>query len=102
MHYLGKEAHGWAELPDGTVRELILIKQWDFNWQGDYRYTSAVPLPKGTTLRMRMTYDNSAANPRNPNQPPKRVTYGLQTSDEMGELWMQVALKDELDLDVRK
>jgi hypothetical protein len=100
MHYLGKEAHGWAELPDGTVRELILIKHWDFNWQGDYRYTSPVPLPKGTTLRMRMTYDNSAANPRNPNQPPKRVTYGLQTSDEMGELWMQVALKDELDLDV--
>jgi hypothetical protein len=100
MHYLGKEAHGWAELPDGTRRELILIKRWDFNWQGDYRYTTPVRLPKGTTLRTRLTYDNSAANPRNPNQPPKRVTYGVQTSDEMGELWMQVALKDSFDLDL--
>jgi Flp pilus assembly protein TadD len=39
---------------------------------------------------MHFTYDNSADNPRNPNQPPKRVRYGLQTSDEMGELWFQV------------
>jgi hypothetical protein len=90
LHYLGKEVHGWAELPDGTQRELIYIKQWDFNWQGDYRYAAPVALPKGTTLRMRYTYDNSAANPRNPNQPPQRVTYGLQSSDEMGELWLQL------------
>jgi hypothetical protein len=99
MHYLGREAHGWAELPDGTRCELLLIKRWDFNWQTDYRYKSPVFLPKGTTVRMRFIYDNSSRNVRNPNQPPKRVTYGLQSSDEMGELWFQLALRNPEELD---
>jgi len=99
MHYLGREAHGWAELPDGTRSELLLIKRWDFDWQTDYRYKSPLFLPKGTTIRMRFTYDNSARNARNPNQPPKRVTYGLQSSDEMGELWFQLALRNPAELD---
>lgn len=99
MHYLGREAHGWAELPDGTRSELLLIKRWDFDWQTDYRYKSPVFLPKGTTVRMRFTYDNSVRNARNPNQPPKRVTYGLQSSDEMGELWFQLALRSPAEID---
>ena len=28
-------------------------------------------------------YDNSADNPRNPNRPPQRVRYGVETKDEM-------------------
>ena len=39
---------------------------------------------------MRYHYDNSAANPRNPNQPPKRVRGGNQATDEMAHLWLQV------------
>ncbi len=89
-HYLGKRLEGYALFADGRRQDLILIKDWDFNWQGDYRYVRPVFLPKGTTLAMRFTYDNSAENIRNPNQPPKRVRYGLQTTDEMGELWFQV------------
>ena len=58
------------------------------------RATTASPLHfssrKGTVIRQHFTYDNSAANPLNPNQPPKHVTYGLNTTDEMGELWLQV------------
>jgi hypothetical protein len=98
LHYLGKEVRGWAELPDGGQRELIYIKQWDFNWQGEYHYARPVFLPKGTKLRMRCTYDNSAANPRNPHQPPQRVTYGLQSSDEMGELTFQLMPRNPGDL----
>jgi len=89
-HYLAKRMEGHAQLPDGTIKDLLLIKDWDFNWQGDYRYAKPVALPKGTTLSMRFTYDNSRDNVRNPNQPPKRVRYGLQTTDEMAELWFQV------------
>lgn len=55
-------------------------------------------LPKGTTLFMRFSYDNSAANLRNPSQPPQRVRYGLQTTDEMGELWLQVLPRHRQDL----
>jgi len=89
-HYLGKELQAYAILPGGGKKWLLLIRNWDFNWQGDYRYAEPVFLPKGTTLVMHYTYDNSADNPRNPNHPPKRVKYGLQSSDEMGELGLQL------------
>ncbi|HEV8377481.1 MAG TPA: tetratricopeptide repeat protein [Tepidisphaeraceae bacterium] len=89
-HYLGHELAGNATLPDGSQRPLILIKNWDFNWQGDYRYAKPVALPKGTKVAMRYSYDNSADNVRNPTHPPKRVRYGLESTDEMGELWLQL------------
>src|SRR5260370_23626646 len=38
---------------------------------------------------MRIHYDNSASNVRNPNNPPKRVTGGTDAASEMGHLWMQ-------------
>ena len=89
-HYLGKELRAMATLPDGAERSLIWIRNWDFNWQNAYRYRAPVRLPRGTILRMRYTYDNSDANPRNPMNPPQRVRYGGQSVDEMGNLWMQV------------
>jgi hypothetical protein len=89
-HYLGKELTGDATLPDGKRKSLLLIKDWDFNWQGDYEYARPVFLPKGTKLGMRYTFDNSTNKVQNPNNPPKRVTYGLNTTDEMAELWLQV------------
>jgi hypothetical protein len=97
-HYLGKRLQGTATFPDGRTQDLILIPDWDFNWQGDYQYKEPVHLPKGTRLAMHFTYDNSTDNPRNPNHPPKRVKYGLQTTDEMGELWFQVLPKNVSEL----
>jgi tetratricopeptide (TPR) repeat protein len=93
-HYLAHEMRGSVRLPDGTSRPLILIKQWDFDWQDVYHYAAPVFLPAGSTLSMEYTYDNSSANPRNPHAPPERVTYGQQTSDEMAELWFQVVPRD--------
>ena len=98
MHYLGREIRGWAELPDGTTQDLLLIKRWDFNWQTDYRFAEPVLLPRGTTVHMRATYDNSSQNPRNPHHPPERVQYGPQSSDEMGELWFWVETHTVEDL----
>lgn len=97
-HYLGRRIEGWAILPDGSRKELLLIRNWDFNWQGDYKYREPVALPKATTLHMQITFDNSTGNINNPNQPPQRVRYGLQTTDEMGELWFQVLARDRNDL----
>ncbi|MGN6384899.1 MAG: tetratricopeptide repeat protein [Verrucomicrobiota bacterium] len=96
-HYLGKDLQGYAILPDGTKKWLLWIKNWDFNWQADYRYETPVFLPKGSTLVMHFTYDNSAANPHNPSHPPREVKFGLQSSDEMGELWFQLLLKTPKD-----
>jgi Flp pilus assembly protein TadD len=39
-------------------------------------------------------YDNSTNNARNPHNPPQRVRYGLQSDDEMAELWFQVVPRD--------
>jgi hypothetical protein len=64
-HYLGKQVEAWARLPDGIKRPLIKINNWDINWQAVYTYSEPVHLPKGTTVAMRITYDNSAANVRN-------------------------------------
>jgi hypothetical protein len=97
-HYLAKEMQGFATLPDGTRRWLLSIKDWDFNWQGDYRFSRPILLPRGTTLQMRFTYDNSTNNARNPHQPPQRVVFGPQTTDEMGELWLQVLPGNEHEM----
>jgi len=89
-HYLGKLLEGFATLPDGTRRWLIRIPDWDLNWQAVYRCREPLFLPKGTVISMRFHYDNSAANPRNPHSPPKRVVGGNQSTDEMAHLWLQV------------
>jgi tetratricopeptide (TPR) repeat protein len=89
-HYLGKEMRGTATLPDGSQKDLLWIRQWDFRWQDRYRYRSPVFLPKGTRLSMRFTYDNSAVNPNNRFDPPQRVRSGPRSTDEMGQLWIEV------------
>jgi tetratricopeptide (TPR) repeat protein/mono/diheme cytochrome c family protein len=89
-HYLGHVLEGYATLPGGTRQWLVRIPDWDPNWQSVYRYKDPVFLPKGTVVSMRYHYDNSAANPRNPNHPPQRVRGGNQATDEMAHLWLQV------------
>lgn len=97
-HYLCREMKAYATLPDGTRKWLIWIKRWDFDWQGVFRYSDPMFLPKGTVLSMRYTYDNSAENPRNPNTPPKRVRGGQKSTDEMADLWMEVLPNRREDL----
>jgi tetratricopeptide (TPR) repeat protein len=96
-HYRAREVRGFAVLPDGTRRWLIYIDDWDFNWQDAYRYAEPFTLPKGTILGMEFTYDNSAANPRNPDRPPRRVLLGEDSNDEMGNLWIQVLTRSAED-----
>ncbi|HET9741675.1 MAG TPA: tetratricopeptide repeat protein [Terriglobales bacterium] len=89
-HYLGKDISAFATLPNGRRESLIHIPNWDLNWQAVYRYAKPVSLPRGTVVSMRYVYDNSEDNIRNPNHPPKRVTAGNRSSDEMAHLWLQV------------
>jgi tetratricopeptide (TPR) repeat protein len=96
-HYLGKLLEAYATLPGGKRQWLIRIPDWDSNWQAVFRYRQPVFLPAGTLVSMRYHYDNSAANPRNPNQPPKRVKSGNNATDEMGHLWLQVLPHDHHD-----
>jgi tetratricopeptide (TPR) repeat protein len=97
-HNLAREIKAFATLPDGMTRWLVYIRDWDFAWQDSYRYRTPVALPAGTVVTMEYTYDNSVDNARNPNQPPRRVTYGQLTSNEMGELWLQVVPRRPADV----
>jgi len=96
-HYRAREIRGVAALPDGSSRVVMHIKDWDFRWQHVYREVAPIRLPKGTRLSMEYTYDNSAANPRNPQLPPARVFWGQRSNDEMGDLWFQLATDSAAD-----
>lgn len=86
MHLIGKDVRVWAELPDGSKRNLLWINDWDFNWQDTYQYAQPFRLPAGTRIKSEFVFDNSASNPRNPNSPPKRVLTGENSTDEMAGL----------------
>ena len=89
-HYLGKRIEAWADMPGAGRRSLLLIDDWDINWQATYTFNKPVWLPAGTTIGMKITYDNTAGNPRNPSHPPKQVRAGNRSEDEMGHVWFQV------------
>jgi mono/diheme cytochrome c family protein len=91
MHYLGKTMQVMATAPDGSVVPLVRIDDWDFRWQSQYLYAQPIRLAKGTKIDLHAVYDNSAANVRNPSDPPKRVTFGEQTTDEMCIAFLQLA-----------
>ncbi len=94
-HLLGRDVTVWAELPAGTKKSLLEIPRWDFSWQSAYRFKKPVPLPAGTKVSMRVSFDNSADNVRNPHNPPQRVHFGYHTYDEMAEVTVQVLPHDE-------
>jgi thiol-disulfide isomerase/thioredoxin len=83
MHLIGKEMKVTATLPDGATEPLIWIKDWNFNWQDVYLYSRPIVLPKGTKIEISARYDNSSNNPFNPNTPPQRMLFGMETTDEM-------------------
>ena len=94
-HYLGKSMKMTATLPNGTVKELMSIPDWDFSWQESYRFNDYISLPAGTRLDAEVVWDNSEDNFNNPNIPPKRVRWGRESEDEMGSLTLQVIPADQ-------
>ena len=72
-----------ATPPSSASQCLINIDDWDFNWQGMYRYKNPIAVMPLTKLALEAHYDNSTDNLRNPNSPPRAVSWGEQTTDEM-------------------
>ena len=83
MHLLGKQMAVTLTFPNGKEQKLIDVPDWDFNWQNTYWYREPIKLPRGSRIKMVARYDNSKDNPRNPNSPPKLVSWGEQTTSEM-------------------
>lgn len=83
MHLLGQTIRVTATRPDGTEVPLVRIDDWDFNWQTSYHFRDLIRFPAGTRIEVVGTFDNSSDNPDNPHDPPRPVTWGERTTDEM-------------------
>ena len=82
-HYLGESYEIFAVTPEKDTINIIRIPEWDFNWQGAYTLNKMIKIPKGSTWYTIATYNNTADNPANPSNPPKFVSWGEGTEDEM-------------------
>ena len=97
-HMLGKNWKVFAVTPQNDTIPLVHIENWDFNWQGAYAFKKLQKLPKNTEIHAFATYDNTTNNPFNPNNPPKWVSWGESTFDEMYYLpilWLPYQNGDE-------
>jgi hypothetical protein len=100
MHLIGRDIKVTAQLPgQSEPLSLLWINDWDFNWQGFYQYATPVKLPAGTHIIMETIHDNSVDNVRNPHNPPKRMKWGEQTTDEMSLAILQLVPSQEKDRD---
>jgi hypothetical protein len=72
---------------DGSRRVLLHIPDWDDSWQNYYVLAKPVRVERGAVLEYLASYDNSPANPLNPN-PSVPVPWGQQVWDEMHSVYM--------------
>ena len=90
MHYIGKEFTAYLTTANGDTTHLVHIPDWDFRWQEIYRFQHLIRVPKGSTLHIIGTYDNTTNNPLNPFNPPQTIwSFGdMKSTDEMLTLMM--------------
>ncbi len=88
MHLRGKSMRIVADFPNGTKETLLWVPAYDFNWQFTYRTAEPILLPKGTRLEVLAQFDNSPANPVNPN-PKRPLRWGAASEDEMMGGWIE-------------
>jgi hypothetical protein len=82
MHLRGKDMTYTVIYPDGRREVILSVPKYDFGWQTDYWLAEPIVLPKGSKIHVVAHFDNSTANPNNPN-PAATVRWGDQTWEEM-------------------
>ena len=83
--------------PETNRTEIIgMVSNWSAVWHQSHIFEDHVaPLvPAGAVLIMKQWFDNTAANPNNPD-PDQWVDYGQRTADEMSHFWIAVTHLDE-------
>jgi hypothetical protein len=87
MHQLGTRAKLELVPGDGSPNKCVLqIDDWNFHWQGSYGLRQPMRFSPGDQLRIECHWDNSPEHQPIVNgqqQPPRDVTWGEGTSDEM-------------------
>ncbi len=90
-HHLCQNMLAYAVTPQGDTIHLIKIDKWQFHWKWHYNYEHLVIIPKGSTIFLQATYDNTTKNIDNPNNPPKDAALSFNSNDEMMTLFLYYA-----------
>jgi hypothetical protein len=87
-----------AILPDGTVKTLSYVNNFNFGWLISYVYAddAAPVLPKGTILNVIAWHDNTSGNKYNPD-PNQWVGWGSRVIDELALASVNVTYISEED-----
>jgi hypothetical protein len=96
MHLRGKGFEYRVVDRDGKSSALLKIDNYDFHWQLTYRLKDPLPLRGGTRIECTGIFDNSRANPRNPD-PGEAVRFGFQSTEEMMIGFFDVAVPVSVD-----
>jgi hypothetical protein len=83
MHLLGTKIECFGVAPEGDTQKFISIPNWDFHWQGYYMFRQAKKVKGMSMVYAKASFDNTVNNPMNPSNPPKDVSAGEATTDEM-------------------
>jgi hypothetical protein len=92
-HLRGKSWEYRLVYPDGRTEVVLSVPKYDFNWQTYYVFAQPLSVPKGARLEATAHYDNSTANPWNPD-PKVEVRWGEQTWQEMQYSGITYSVKD--------
>lgn len=90
-----------ASNADSSPQPLLSVPRYDFNWQHTYHFAEPINLDTLSRIRFTASFDNSAANPFNPD-PEQWVSWGDQTWEEMAVSFFEVALPRESKVHGRK
>lgn len=82
MHLRGRDMTYVAVYPDGGRETLLVVPNYDFDWQQSYPFAKPRSFPADTRIEVTAHFDNSRFNPFNPD-PDSPVRFGLQTEEEM-------------------
>jgi len=80
----------------GRTEIIGMISNWSATWHQSHIFEDQVAplIPTGAVVIMKQWFDNTSANPNNPD-PDQWVDYGQRTADEMSHFWMAVSHLDE-------
>ncbi len=95
MHLRGRDMKVTATGVDGTDDTLLVVPNYNFDWQQSYRWEPAGrPFAKGTKVTALAHFDNSTSNPFNPDATVP-VRFGQETVDEMMYAFLFYTQADE-------
>jgi hypothetical protein len=92
MHLLGRSLIAYAVTGEQDTIPLVRIPDWDFRWQYAYTFSHMLHIPKGATIHVFGTFDNTTANKSNPYSPPREARAPrdghMRTTDEMFQFFV--------------